>query len=128
LAMPWFEMVRLPAAYAGAELCWRGEVMWEGEGEHFATLSGDGCRTVQSTDAGKRVFGIAIRPGTLAMHLSEPWAVRFGRLTQGALALAAVLGLIAVLVHLRLRAAMLAFLLIGLAAAVIAIDDASFLG
>jgi hypothetical protein len=29
LTMPWFEMIRLPAAYAGGKLCWRGEVMWE---------------------------------------------------------------------------------------------------
>src|SRR5262249_43862207 len=32
LVMPWFEMVRLPAAFVGSELCWRGELMWETAG------------------------------------------------------------------------------------------------
>ena len=39
LAMPWFEMIRLPAAYVGGELCWRGDLMWEGAGEHFTLLA-----------------------------------------------------------------------------------------
>ena len=128
LAMPWFEMVRLPAAYVGGELCWRGEVMWEGEGEHFATLVGDHCRTIASVDAGRRVFGIAIKPDTLAMNLVPPWGVRLLQFAQGALVLAGGFGLVIVLVRLRPRPAMLAFLLIGLAMLVIAINDASFLG
>jgi len=33
-------MVRLPAGYAGGELCWRGEVLWEGERDTFAALPG----------------------------------------------------------------------------------------
>ncbi len=63
LTMPWFEMIRLPAAFAGGALCWRGEVMWEGSGEHFDTLRGDQCRTIVPDDAGRRVVGIAVRPG-----------------------------------------------------------------
>ena len=39
LAMPWFEMIRLPAAFAGGQLCWRGDVMWEGAGGSFALLA-----------------------------------------------------------------------------------------
>jgi hypothetical protein len=75
LTMPWFEMIRLPAAFVGGELCWRGEVMWEGAGEHFALWSGDGCRTIEAADAGRRVVGIAIKPDTLAMRLTPPWSV-----------------------------------------------------
>ena len=48
LTMPWFEMIRLPAAYVGGELCWRGDVMWESAGEHFALWRGDSCRTIAS--------------------------------------------------------------------------------
>ncbi len=49
LAMPWFEMLRLPAAFAGGELCWRGEVMWEGEGGAFAALRPRaGCRAIRA--------------------------------------------------------------------------------
>ncbi len=75
-AMPWYEMIRLPAAYVGGQLCWRGEIMWEGEGGQFAALPGDHCRAISSADAGRRVFGIAIKPDTLAMHLAPPWGVR----------------------------------------------------
>src|SRR5262249_2309114 len=33
LRMPWFVMYRFPADFAGSDLCWRGEVLWEGAGE-----------------------------------------------------------------------------------------------
>ena len=39
LTMPWFEMLRLPAAFVGGELCWRGDVLWEGADEHFTPLA-----------------------------------------------------------------------------------------
>ncbi len=42
LTIPWFEAIRLPAAFAGGELCWRGEVMWEGTGERFLAVAGRG--------------------------------------------------------------------------------------
>jgi hypothetical protein len=67
LAMPWFEAIRLPAAYAGGELCWRGDVMWEGADGQFAALPADACRAIEASDAGRRIFGIAVKPGTLAM-------------------------------------------------------------
>ncbi|HEY5166956.1 MAG TPA: hypothetical protein VII80_04025, partial [Pseudolabrys sp.] len=57
LAMPWYEMIRLPAAFVGGELCWRGELMWESAGDHFARWPGDGCRTIEPADAGRRIFG-----------------------------------------------------------------------
>ena len=72
LAMPWFEMARLPAATVGGQLCWRGEVMWEGTGEHFTRWPGGGCRAIEPADADRRVFGIAITPDTLAMDLTPP--------------------------------------------------------
>lgn len=128
LAMPWFEMIRLPAVYVGGEVCWRGEVMWEGEGAHFSRWSGEGCRTVEPADAGRRIFGIAIKPGTLAMYVTPPWTVRLLTFAQWALGLAAVGGLVVTLVRFRARRTILPFVLIGLAVAVVCIDDASFLG
>jgi hypothetical protein len=128
LTMPWYEMLRLPAAYAGGELCWRGEVMWEGEGGAFAALPDAGCRTIAPSDAGRRVFGIAIRPETLAMKLTPPWSVRLRLLAGSALTLGAVLAVIGMLVRFRPRRTVFPFLLIVLSALVIAIDDASFLG
>ena len=128
LAMPWFEMIRLPAAFAGGELCWRGEVMWEGADEQFALLPAEGCRSVDATDAGRRIFGIAIKPDTLAMHLTPPWRVRLLHYAGIAIALVAVLALIVVLVRVEVRRAIVPLLLLGLALLVIAIDDASFIG
>src|ERR1035441_7601105 len=86
LTMPWYEMVRLPAAYVGGELCWRGELMWESAGEHFALWPGEGCRTIETADAGRRIFGIAIKPDTLAMRLTPPWSVRVQNIAAAALA------------------------------------------
>jgi hypothetical protein len=127
-AMPWFEMIRLPATFAGGELCWRGEVMWEGADGQFALLPAEGCRTVEATDAGRRIFGIAIKPDTLAMHLTPPWRVRLLHQAGIAIALVAVLALIVVLVRVELRRTIVPLLLLGMALLVIAIDDASFIG
>jgi hypothetical protein len=128
LAMPWFETIRLPAAYIGGELCWRGDLLWEGAGEHFALWRGDSCRTIEAADAGRRVFGAAVKPGSLAMRLTPPWRVRLLQYVQPALALAAAIGLIVALVRVRARRTIVPFILIVLAVAAIAADDASFLG
>ena len=128
LAMPWFEAIRLPAAYAGGELCWRGDVMWEGADGQFAVLPPDGCRAIEASDAGRRIFGIAVKPGTLAMQLTAPWPVRLWQYAGTAVAVAAVLALIMVLVRVRMRRAIVPLILLALALLVIAIDDASFVG
>jgi hypothetical protein len=128
LIMPWFEMIRLPAGYVGGKLCWHGTVMWEGEGERFATHTGDDCRIIQSTDTGRRIFGVAIKPETLSMHLSPPWRVQTLNFVRGILLLAAAGGLVAVLVRVVARRMLIPIIVIALSALVIAVDDASFLG
>lgn len=128
LAMPWFEMIRPPAAFAGGRLCWRGEILWEGAAEHFTALPGEQCRTIASDDVGRRIFGIAIKPGTLAMQLTPPLRVRLLQFASVALELAALGALILLLVRVSTRRIVLPFILIGLAMLVIAVDDASFLG
>ena len=128
LAMPWFEMIRLPQAFVGGELCWRGEVMWEGAAERFSLWPGEGCRTVEPADAGRRIVGVAIKPDTLAMRLTPPWPVWWLQFGSGALMLAAAFALIVALVRFRARRLILPAVLIGLCIAVVAIDDASFLG
>jgi hypothetical protein len=127
-AIPWFELIRLPAAYVGGELCWRGDLLWEAAGGHFALWRGDSCRTIEAADAGRRVFGAAIKPGALAMRLTPPWRIRLLQYVQPALALAAAIGLIVALVRVRARRTIIPFILIVLAVAAIAADDASFLG
>lgn len=130
LTMPWFAMIRLPAAYVGGKLCWRGDILWEGEGESFTSVEqkDGGCRTIAPDDAARRVVGIAIRPGTLAMHLQGPPAVTLKQWMQPLIKLITVVALIVVLVQIKPRRAAIPLILTGLAALVIAIDDASFLG
>jgi hypothetical protein len=126
--MPWFEMVRWPSAYVGGELCWRGSLLWEGDGERFTRQPEQGCRTIAPADAGRRVFGLAIKPDILAMSLTPPWPLRLMAWAQRVLLLAAAIGLIVTLVRVNLRRATLPFIFITLAVAVIAIDDGTFLG
>jgi hypothetical protein len=128
LTMPWYETIRLPAAFVGGDLCWRGEVMWEGAGEHYSLWPGEGCRTIEHDDIGRRIFGIAIIPDSLAMYVSPPTKVRLLNTVHWALVLVAAFGLIVALVRFQARRLMLPFILIGLSIAVIAVDDASFLG
>jgi hypothetical protein len=126
--MPWYEIVSLPAAYVGGKLCWRGELMWESEAQHFAPLAADNCRIITSADIGKRIVGIGIKPETLAMQLTPPWNVRLQNFARGILLLAAVAALIGVLVRIRYGRMLVPVVIIGLSVLVIAVDDASFLG
>src|SRR5262245_27058842 len=128
LVMPWFEMIRLPAAFVGGELCWRGDLMWETTDEHFALWPDGGCRTIEPADAGRRIVGIAIKPDTLAMRLTPPLTVRVSELAVGALSVMAVLVVVGILVRFRPRHLLLPALVIALALSVIVISDASFLG
>lgn len=128
LTMPWFEMIVPPAAYVGGELCWRGMVMWEGEGERFTTLGGNGCRSIHTVDVGRRIVGIGIKPDTLAMHLAPPSSALVTEFMRGILLLVTVAGLIAVLVSSTPRRMILPIAIALLSTIVIAADDASFLG
>jgi hypothetical protein len=128
LTMPWFEMIRIPAGYAGGRLCWRGTVMWESENERFTRWPGEGCRAIETADAGRRVFGIAIVPDTLAMRIDPPWTVWVRQLLVGVFVLGGLAGLVMILVRVRWQWTVLPFIAVGLSALVIAVDDASFLG
>jgi hypothetical protein len=128
LTMPWFEMIRLPAAYVGSQLCWRGNLMWEGSNEHFALLQGDQCRPVEAVDVDRRIVGLAIRPDTLAMRLTPPWSVRWLLIAQGTLTVVSLLAIMLMLVSFRLRTSIVSFVLLGLSILVIAAYDGSFIG
>ena len=128
LAMPWYEMVRLPASYVGGELCWRGTLLWEGAAERFAILKGDSCRPIEPADVGKRIFGSAIKPDTLAMHVTPPFIVRLKLFASWVLTIVAAVGVVALLVHVRARRMILPLLFVALAGLVIALDDGTFIG
>lgn len=131
LRLPYFVMFQMPAAFAGSELCWRGNVLWEGEREHFAPLTSAGttCRTLASDDAGRRIFGLAIEPGTeLAMTLKPNARIMTLRLINAAATLVAVVAILLVLVHWQPRRAALPALLALLALVTIVGADATFIG
>lgn len=127
---PWFEAFKLSADYVGAELCWRGDVMWPDAARNYSALRQptNACRTIAADDIGRDIYGIAIKPGTLAMRLHTPARVQVRLFICGAVKLLAALAVMLLLIRTRLRDVGRPFMLIGLALAVIAIDDASFLG
>ena len=129
LAMPWFEMIRLPAAYAGGELCWRGEMMWEGA----ASISPLAGRRLPHDRAGRRRpphcrHRHQARHAGDAAHAAVDGAAACNIAVYALGARRRSWPLVLALVRLRARRTFLPFILIGLALLVIAIDDASFLG
>ncbi len=128
LAMPWFEMIRLPSAVVGGKLCWRGDVLWEGANDRFALWRGDSCRDITPDDAGRRVVGMGIKPDQLAMRLTPPWKPWLLQLASQGLIVFAAAALMLTLVRFEPQKMLVPFLLVGVAALVIAADDASFLG
>lgn len=129
-AMPYFVMYRFPSDYVGGRLCWRGDVLWQGADGHFQALSHTGmdCRDIAAADVGRQIFGIGIDARSLAMKLHPPAGVT-ARLAIGAtLRVAAVLGILLLLVRVTWRDVRPVFALVVLAVAVVAVDDASFLG
>jgi hypothetical protein len=131
LEMPWFVMYQFPADFVGSALCWRGEVLWEGEAEHFEAISHSArqCRTLVTDDVGKKIFGIAIRQDPpLAMALQPSASIRLRQILEPALALLAGAAVLGLLVTWRLRRAALPFALIALTLVVVFLNDASFIG
>src|SRR5262245_4326944 len=109
-------------------ICWRGTIMWEGEGERFVPLTGNDGRAINSADVNRRIFGVAIKPDTLSMQLNPPPGVSLLNFGRGIVVLEQSFGLIATLVRFKARHTILPFVLIGLAVVIIVADDASFFG
>ena len=130
LLLPWFVMYQMPKDFTGGELCWRGTLLWEGEGQHFTPLQqpNGACRTIKPEDAGRRIFGVAIKPGALAMTLNPPLKVRMLQLTESVFMLAGVLAALGLLVRWQPRKMILPFVLIAASLLVIVVDDASLIG
>ena len=129
LRMPWFVMYRFPADFVGSDLCWRGEVLWEGAGERFETVSHSSmqCRTLAPADVGRRIFGVAIGQ-PLAMSLRPTMSIRLHQLVEPALAAIAVVAVLGLLLRWRARALVLPFALVAVTLVVVFLNDASFIG
>lgn len=130
LTMPWYVMYRFPTALTGSALCWRGTVLWENEQGRFDPIrhADMACRNLAPTDAGRRIFGVAIEPGSLAMRLKPTTEIRLRQFAGTATALVSVAALLLLLVRLRPRDAITPSVLLALALVVIAVDDLSFVG
>src|SRR5262249_57571833 len=77
LRLRWFVMSRFPADFVGSDLCWRGEVLWEGADEHFEAISHPTmtCRTLMGDDVNRKIFGVAIS-SDLVMRLAPSATIR----------------------------------------------------
>jgi hypothetical protein len=129
LEMPWFVMYRFPVDFVGSDLCWRGEVLWEGAEEHFEAISHPSmqCRTIAPADIGRHIFGVAIAHD-LAMRLAPTAKTRLRQLVEPALAAIATLAVLGLLVRVRPRRLVLPFALVAATLLVVFLNDASFLG
>lgn len=130
VTMPFFVMYRFPAAYVGSNLCWQGDVIWEDRTDQFTRLSNPlwACRTIEPADVGRRIFGMAIKPGSLAMSLEPTVTLQIRGAAGSALIAIAVVSILSLLVRWQRRRAILPFTLLGLSLAVIAFVDMSFIG
>ncbi|MEI7804657.1 MAG: hypothetical protein WCI56_04955 [Hyphomicrobiales bacterium] len=132
VTLPWFVMYQFPANYTGAELCWRGDVLWEGANQRYEILrhAETACRAITGSDIGRKIFGVSVKPDSLIMKLNSPLPTRAQLIARDAASLLAIAGLLLLLllVRVRWRDTVQPAALIALALAVIVIDDASFIG
>lgn len=130
LTMPWFVVYRFPQDFVGSNLCWRGDVFWEGAGDTFTHLhhQAKSCRVLAASDVGKRIFGIAVKPESLAMTLEPTAGVRALQILVPVLNIAAFAALIFLLVRCNWRDLILPTCLVGVALLVALLSDAALLG
>jgi len=129
--LPYFVMFQFPAAFAGSDLCWRGEVLWERAPEQFERLEHKDwtCRPLQATDIGKRIFGVAIGPDAdLAMSLDPTWRVKLRGLLAAAASAVGVAGILLLLVRWRPRRAVYPLILALATLVLVILTDATFIG
>ncbi|HEY4919138.1 MAG TPA: hypothetical protein VII40_03475 [Xanthobacteraceae bacterium] len=131
MTFPLYVMYRFPAEFAGSNLCWRGDVLWEGTDEHFAVLSHAdmACQKILPADAGRRIFAVAIKlDQPLAMRLNPNWSVWLRDQFAHALTLFGAIGILGLLMRVAPRRLVWPAILIGLSLLVMVIDDVNFIG
>lgn len=130
LTMPWYEVLQFSAAYAGSQLCWRGDVLWENERGAFDHLAHatDECRLVEQKDINRRIFGVSIKPDSLSMRLVPPTPVRLKHFASDAMRFVVAIAVIALLLTWRMRQLALPASLIAATLAAIALTEPSLIG
>jgi hypothetical protein len=131
LLMPWYVVYRFPADFVGSKLCWTGDVLWEGANQDFMArrhFQFD-CRTIEPTDVGRRIFGVAIaKDAPLAMALVPTFAIRLRQWVEPLLSAFGVFLALGMLVRCERRRVVLPCTLIVLSLLVVLLNDASFIG
>src|SRR6185437_6480281 len=89
----------------GGRLCWRGDVLWPAAGGRYEPLrhAADDCRVLTAGDAGAKIFGVAIRPDSLAMTLHPPFIVEARLFAACAIRFVAAIAVLVLLWRGRLR-------------------------
>jgi hypothetical protein len=131
LTLPLFVMYRFPQAFAGSDLCWRGEVLWEGADGRFALTDHPkmACRRLTGDDAGRRIFALSIkRDAPLAMALEPSLTIRLRDAIEDGITVLGVAAVILLLVRWRWRALLPLLGLLAGALLVIALNDPLFIG
>jgi hypothetical protein len=131
LTFPLYIMYRFPAAFIGSDLCWRGDVLWEGEAERFEVQNHADmtCRTLQPADAGRRVYAVAINLAhPLAVTLKPNWTVRLRGWFASGLTLGGVLGILGLMVRVAPRRLVWPAVVIGLSLVTVSLNDITFIG
>lgn len=131
LRLPYFVMHQFPAAFVGSDLCWRGEVLWEGAGERFTPIAHKdwACRTLAPADTGRRLFALSIgADANLSMRLDKTWSVKLGGALEAAATAIGVVGVLLLLVRWRPRRAIYPGMLAAATLLLVVLIDATFIG
>jgi hypothetical protein len=106
-------------------------VLWEGADGRFDPIHhrSTACQTLTPEDAGRQIFGVAIRQDPpLAMHLEPTTKIWLWRLVGPALALVASAAVLGLLVRTRLRRTIVPLTLVAIALAVAFFTEANLIG
>ena len=99
-ALPFFVMLEVGPSLIDGEVCWRGELLWEQENEHFAYMNEKTrhCNRLGEKHVTKRLFYLAVDPEaprdfTVSANLEHRLMVSM-KLIVNSLALLLILGLL----------------------------------
>lgn len=129
VAMPYFAMVRFPAALVGSRLCFQGDVLWEGARQRFVRISNAelACKTIAAEDSGRSIFGVSIgKP--LSMTLEPTLPARLRIWLPPILSLVAAAFVLIALIRQSSRQWRWPALATALALIVVVLNDSSFIG
>jgi len=131
VTFPLFIAWRFPAEFAGSNLCWRGTLIWQGNGDRFETITNPetACRALRAEDAGRLIVAASIAPEPkLAVSLRSTLRIQLQRAFELGLSALGVLAIGLLLVRVERRRVLLPITLIALTVILTIVVDWQFLG